>query len=106
MAIPLRQEIAGARFAPLHRAEPVGANVEMDMVVMVGIAVGGQYDREITAGPARQAAQKEALRPELAPIVFDVDCRAVGQPEAGDVDRSAQGVLAEVAAAVDRAAGK
>ena len=50
--------------------------------------------------------QKQPFRPGLAPIMFDADRGAVGQAEAGDVDRTAQGVLAEAAAAVDRAAGK
>src|SRR5438128_8286267 len=50
--------------------------------------------------------QKETLRPDLAPIVLDADRGAVRQAKTGDVERPAQGVLAEVAAAVDRAAGK
>src|SRR5260370_33663594 len=78
----------------------------MDVVVMLGVAVGGQNDREITAGAARKMAQEQALRPALAPILLDADRGAVGQAKAGDVDRPAQRVLAEVAAAVDRAAGK
>src|SRR5258708_2888575 len=78
----------------------------MDVVVMLGVAVGGQHDREIAAGLAGKTMQKEALRPALAPIMLDADRGAVGQAKAGDVDRPAQGVLAEVAAAVDRTAGK
>src|SRR5437016_8001151 len=92
--------------APLGRTAPVRADIEMDVVVMLGVAVGGQHDREVTAGPARKMTQEQALGPALAPIVLDADGRAVGQPKAGDVDRPAQGVLAEVTAAVDRAAGK
>src|SRR6202795_2885938 len=83
----------------LHRAEPVPADIEMDVVAMLGVAVGGQHDREITAGPARKTMQEQALRSALAPIVLDADSGAVGQAKPGDVDRPAQGVLAEVAAA-------
>src|SRR6266436_1616837 len=92
--------------ALLHRAQAARADIEMDVVVVLGVAVGGQHDREITAGPARKMPQKQALRPALAPIVFDADGAAVGQAKTRDVDRPARGVLAEVAAAVDRAAGK
>ena len=34
----------------------------MDVVVMLGVAVGGQHDREIAARPARQMAQELALQ--------------------------------------------
>src|SRR6266436_7857563 len=88
--------------ALLHRAQAARADIEMDVVVMLGVAVGGQHDREITAGPARQMTQEQTLGPALAPIVLDADRRAVGQAKAGNVDRPAQGMLAEVAAAVDR----
>jgi hypothetical protein len=38
--------------------------------------------------------------------MFDADRAAVGQAEAGDIDRAARCMLAEVAAAIDPAARK
>ena len=76
-AVPTIMLNGRVRIATLHRAEPVRADIEMDVVVMLAIAVGGQHDREITAGPARQTTQKQPLRPALAPIVFDADRGAV-----------------------------
>src|SRR5216683_7599533 len=102
--LPAPRAIHGER--PLRRAEPVRADIEMDVVVMLCVTVRGQHDREVTAGPARKMTQEQPLGPALAPVVFDADRRAVGQAKPGNVDRPAQGVLAEVAAAIDRTAGK
>src|SRR5689334_21863540 len=84
------------------------AHVEMEMVVMIGVAVGREADREAPAAAAVDLAQEAADPLVLAvPAFADGDVAAVGEQEARDVDRIGAAMFGEALSrpAVDRPAG-
>src|SRR5436305_15288421 len=66
----------------------------MQVVVVLGIAVGGQHDREIAARLARELTQELTLGARLVPIAVDADGGAIREAKPGDIDRLAEGLLA------------
>ena len=93
---------AGRCWSPVHR------QIQMEVVVMEHIRPGPQHGREMPAGAGvRLVQERPFLRVRLLPVAHDDDLAPVGEPEAGHVDRIAEGVLGELRArhVVDRAAG-
>jgi len=68
----------------------------MEMVEVVGVAVGGQHHREIIAGGARYMVQEAAAWPWFSPIALNVDTCPIRQTKPGYVDRQPIGVFAEL----------
>src|SRR5258707_257421 len=78
-----------------RRAHLSRADIEVEVVVVVGVAVRGQHDGEILAGAARDVMQEGAVGSRPRPIVFDADRFAIGETKAGDVDRAPERVFAK-----------
>src|SRR5258708_39979037 len=66
----------------------------MQVVVVLGIALGGQHDRKIPACSLSEVTQEATLRAAFVPVALDADRGAVRQAEAGDVDRLTTSMLA------------
>ncbi len=85
-------------------AELLAAQIEMQVVVVVAVVIGGQHDVEALAGALGERVEEQGLRAGPAPVALDVDDRMVGQVEAEHVDGAAVRVLGEILAAADLAA--
>src|SRR4051794_11873694 len=87
---------------PPRRASPAGAPapgaaggfVEMEMVAMGRIVIGGEDGREQAAAAVAHVVQETAFGPLVVPVGGDGDPGAVLQPKAGDVDRIGPRMLA------------
>ena len=71
----------------------------MDMVVMEHIRARSQHGGEVLAGARVRLMQEGALLAvRLLPVVHEIDLAPVGEREARDVDRVAEGVLGKLSA--------
>ena len=68
----------------------------MEMIGMLRIRTRRQHGVEDLAGAALDVAQKSLLLGEAAPAVLHGDPPSVGEREAGDVERVAEGVLGDM----------
>src|SRR5688500_1030492 len=66
----------------------------MEMVAVRRIVIGRQHCRVEPAGTVAHVAKKAAAGAVIAPVAGDADPGAVGQGEAGDVDRVRPRMLA------------
>src|SRR5690348_10551349 len=82
-----------------HAAQPVAADIEMDVVAVPDVGVRRQHHAERLAGLARDLAQEAAAWARIAPMLLHDDARTVLDLEGGDVDREAGRMVAEAAAA-------
>src|SRR4029077_19841057 len=75
-------------------AESPAADVEVEVVVVEFVAVGGEHDVEIIAGALGHGVQKVALGAGRPPILLDGHALAALHQEPRDIDRAAGDVLA------------
>src|SRR3546814_2917701 len=71
----------------------------MDVVVVVAVVAGGKHDAEHPAGRLRDLVQEFQPCPGAAPVALHPYHRAVLELEGADVDRPAEGMLRQPAAA-------
>ena len=91
------RRLADAAGARVGRA--VIGEVEMDVVVVEHVRARPQDGGEIPAGPCvRLVEERGLLAVALLPVVDEIDRPPVGQGEARDVDRVAEGMLGELRA--------
>src|ERR1051326_1798147 len=79
----------------LGLAETPAADVEVEGVVVVLVAVGREYEVEIVAGALGEGMQEFALGSGRRPILLDAHARAVLQQEPRHIARAAGGGLAK-----------
>ena len=97
--------LADAAGAGIGRA--VIGQIQMDVVVVEDVRARRQDGREIPAGAGVRLMQERGLLAvRLLPVVDEINRSSVGEREAGDVDRVAEGMLGELGAfdIVDRPA--
>ena len=89
--------LADAAGAGVGRA--VIGQVQMDMVVVEHVRARSEHGVEILAGARVRLMQEGALLAvRLLPVVHEIDLAPVGEREARDVDRVAEGVLGKLRA--------
>src|SRR5262249_30742257 len=96
-----RMRVAGAAaITPAHQ-------VDVDVVIVVGVGAWRQYRGELIARRALHVAQEGLLLRQTMPAALDGDLAAVGQRKGGNVERIAERVLRNARAriAVHAAAG-
>src|SRR5580704_15965740 len=74
-------------------AESPAADVEVEVVVVEFVALGGKHDVEIIASALGDGTQKIALGSWRVPVVLDGHALAVSQQKSRDIDGAAGGVL-------------
>ena len=89
----------GRRLADSARAgvgRAVIGQIQMDVVVVEHVRARREHGREIPAGARVRLMQEGALLAvRLLPVVDEVDFPPVGQREAGDIDRVAEGMFGQ-----------
>lgn len=66
----------------------------MEVVVVIGIVIGGEHGLKHATGAVAHLAQELPLDRASVPAIGDTDDAPVHQREAGNVDGVADGVLA------------
>src|SRR5690242_678020 len=77
----------------------MGTVVEMNVVAMLAVALGGQHRAEALAGGAGDVVEEGRFGTATAPIARHQHQRAALELDAGDVDGAAAGVLTPAAVA-------
>src|SRR5688572_16532987 len=70
-------------------------HVEMEMVAVGGVGARTEHGAENPARPRMYLLKEARLAFGAFPMLLDVDLFALGGPEAGNVDRFGEGVVAE-----------
>ena len=95
-----RHHFARNGVRPARAAAALAAHqVHVDVVVVIDVVAGRQHRRECLAGVKLHVVQEALLFRRAVPAVLDRDLAAVGEREAGDVERVAEGVLRHARAA-------
>jgi hypothetical protein len=74
---------------------PRGAahQIDVDVIVMIGVRAGREHCRELLAGGGLDVAQEALLFRQTMPAVLHRDMAPIGEREARDVERIAKGVF-------------
>ena len=74
--------------APRHvlPADPSTAQVEVEVIPVLGVVVRAEYGVEVTAGSAMRLGQETAFGGIGTPVAQHMNCRSVRENKSGDID--------------------